>query len=137
MVQVGDQAITEGVIQETDRALRDHELIKVRVNNGEREDRNQACEALAKSCEAEIVQKIGKVAVLYRSNPKVLIHMWKKFPSLLISMLTGRRLPSDPQNPHINIDIKVYSKSSGSPHISIHYSRKKLAIVKSNTSLER
>ena len=36
---------------------------------------------------------------------EVLIHMWKKFPSLLISMLTGRRLPSDPQNPHINIDI--------------------------------
>ena len=70
VVQVGDQAITEGVIQETDRALRDHELIKVRVNSGEREDRNQACEALAKSCEAEIVQKIGKVAVLYRSNPK-------------------------------------------------------------------
>ena len=70
VVQVGDQAITEGVIQETDRALRDHELIKVRVNNGEREDRNQACEALAKSCAAEIVQKIGKVVVLYRSNPK-------------------------------------------------------------------
>ena len=70
VVQVGEQALTDGVVQETDRALRDHELIKIRINSGEREDRNDLGDALATACDAEIVQRIGKVAVLYRVNPK-------------------------------------------------------------------
>ncbi|MDG2277391.1 MAG: ribosome assembly RNA-binding protein YhbY [Pseudomonadales bacterium] len=70
VVQVGDKNITENVVAETDRALRDHELIKVRISSGERDDRAALGEKLASACDADIVQRIGKVAVLFRANPK-------------------------------------------------------------------
>ena len=70
VVQVGDKNVTDAVVNETDRALRDHELIKVRIHSGERADRNELGDALAEACDAVIVQRIGKVAVLFRANPK-------------------------------------------------------------------
>jgi RNA-binding protein len=70
VVQIGDKNVTENVIAETDRALRDHELIKVRINSGERDDRTVLGDELATACEADVVQRIGKVAVLFRANPK-------------------------------------------------------------------
>jgi RNA-binding protein len=69
VVLVGDQGISDNVIAETRRALDDHELIKVRIHSGDREDRSELTDRLAKACEAIIVQRIGKVAVLFRSNP--------------------------------------------------------------------
>lgn len=67
---IGDQGVSEGVVQETERALGDHELIKVKVAIGERDDRKSAAESLAATCNAELVHSIGKVVVLYRHNPK-------------------------------------------------------------------
>ncbi|PZP80162.1 MAG: ribosome assembly RNA-binding protein YhbY, partial [Ectopseudomonas oleovorans] len=48
----------------------DHELIKVQLRLTEREDRQAAIAALCASGRAELVQSIGKVALLYRKNPK-------------------------------------------------------------------
>ena len=70
VVIIGDQGVSEGVIAETERALADHELIKVKLNLGEREDRNTAAQSLAEACDATIVHSIGKVVVLYRHNPQ-------------------------------------------------------------------
>ena len=70
VVIIGDQGVSEGVIAETQRALTDHELIKVKLNVGERADRQVAAEQLAAACEADLVHSIGKVVVLYRHNPK-------------------------------------------------------------------
>jgi len=70
VVTVGEQGVSEGVVQEADRALQDHELIKVKVALLEREARAAAATALAAACNAELVQTIGKVVVLFRSNPK-------------------------------------------------------------------
>ena len=54
---------------ELDRALRDHEIVKVRVNLGDRKGRERACDAIATETSAQVVQRIGKIAVLYRPNP--------------------------------------------------------------------
>ena len=70
VVMIGDQGITDGVRQETIRALKDHELIKVKLALTDREARNAAATTLAKDCDAEIVQSIGKVVVLYKENRK-------------------------------------------------------------------
>ena len=70
VVIVGEQGVSEGVIGETQRALKDHELIKVKFAIGERADRQTAVATLATACEAEVVQQIGKVAVLYKANSK-------------------------------------------------------------------
>ena len=69
VVAVGDQGLSEGVLAETERALTDHELIKVKLAIGDRALRAAAAEQLAEACAAEIVQSIGKVVVLYRANP--------------------------------------------------------------------
>lgn len=70
VVIVGEAGVSEAVITETDRALSDHELIKVKVNAEDREDRAALSAALTDACRAEVVQRIGKVLVLYRHNPE-------------------------------------------------------------------
>lgn len=67
---VADKGLTEGVLAELERALNDHELIKVQLRLAEREDRLAAMAALCEAGRAELVQSIGKVALLYRKNPK-------------------------------------------------------------------
>lgn len=57
-------------LAEVDRALRDHEIIKVRVNVGDRKGRERAADAVARETSAHLVQRIGKIVVLYRPNPE-------------------------------------------------------------------
>ena len=68
VVSVGEGGLSDGVREETLRALRDHELIKVRFS-GDRRARASAIADLAAATNAEVVQTIGKVAVLYRALP--------------------------------------------------------------------
>jgi len=70
VVTVGDQGVSDALIAETERALVDHELIKVRLHSSDREERALAAQALATVCKAEIIQSIGKILVLYRRNPE-------------------------------------------------------------------
>ena len=69
VVIVAARGVTDGVVAETDRALRDHELIKVRIDIDDREARRTAAALLAGRCAAHVAQTIGKVCVLYRENP--------------------------------------------------------------------
>lgn len=75
VVMTGGEGLTEGVIAEAARALEDHELIKVRINGEDREERAEAMRTLATQCKAEMVQVIGKIVLLYRParkpNPKL------------------------------------------------------------------
>lgn len=68
VVMIGQKGLTEAVIQETNHALTAHELIKVRVFGDEREERLAICEALCAAVNAQPVQHIGKLLVLYRKR---------------------------------------------------------------------
>ena len=70
VVTLGDKGLNEGVQEELDRALNDHELIKVKVAAGEKETRNEQVEELCKVTGAELVQVIGRVAVILRRTKK-------------------------------------------------------------------
>lgn len=70
VVMTGGQGLTEAVIAEIDRALEDHELIKVRINGEDREERAAAMAAVAAQCKAQAVQVIGKIVLLYRPARK-------------------------------------------------------------------
>lgn len=70
VILTGGQGLTEAVLAETDRALEDHELIKVRVTGEDREERAAAIEAIAKETKSEVVQVIGKMVLLYRPAKK-------------------------------------------------------------------
>ncbi|MGE8562010.1 MAG: ribosome assembly RNA-binding protein YhbY [Acinetobacter sp.] len=75
VVMLGGQGLTENVIEETNRALNDHELIKVKIAGEDREARVAAITEIAQVTGAEIVQSIGKIALLYKKaakqNPKL------------------------------------------------------------------
>lgn len=68
---VADKGLTEGVLAELERALGDHELIKIKLNILERESRLEAVAELCKAGKADLVQVIGKMALIYRKNAKV------------------------------------------------------------------
>ncbi|MEZ5552223.1 MAG: ribosome assembly RNA-binding protein YhbY [Pseudomonadales bacterium] len=70
IVTVGDAGVSAAVIAEADRTLKDHELIKVKIHGEDRDERELMGETLAAACTAAIVQKIGKVIVLFRRNPE-------------------------------------------------------------------
>ena len=71
VLTVADNGLTEGVLAELERALGDHELIKIKVNILDRESRLEAVAQLCKAGKAELVQVIGKMALLYRKNVNV------------------------------------------------------------------
>jgi len=69
VVLVGQGGISPNLVAELDRALGDHELVKVRARVGERETRDAILTELAASTGSEVVQRIGHVALYYRRNP--------------------------------------------------------------------
>ncbi|MFH6566800.1 MULTISPECIES: ribosome assembly RNA-binding protein YhbY [Pseudomonas] len=71
VLTVADNGLTEGVLAELERALGDHELIKIKVNILDRESRLEAVAQMCKAGKAEQVQVIGKMALLYRKNVNV------------------------------------------------------------------
>ena len=66
-VIIGDAGLSEGVCQEIDRALRDHELIKIKMNAANREDKQVLAKEVCSRLNCEIVQLIGNIALLYRA----------------------------------------------------------------------
>jgi RNA-binding protein len=68
VVQIGAKGLTDDVIAEIDRALRAHELIKVRAGVMERDARDEAFEAICEKTGADAVQQVGKVFVLFRKK---------------------------------------------------------------------
>lgn len=70
IVTVADNGLTEGVLTELDRALNDHELIKIQLRLAEREDRKAIIDDLCQKSSSILVQSIGKVALIYRKNPQ-------------------------------------------------------------------
>jgi RNA-binding protein len=69
VVTIAAKGLTEGVINELDRALNDHELIKVKLAVGSREARAELARQISAQSGAEIVQSIGNVIVLLRRSP--------------------------------------------------------------------
>jgi RNA-binding protein len=70
LVQVGNAGLTDAVVAEVERSLTAHELIKVRVGIPDRGERDEVCEALASRTDAALVQRVGKVLVLWRPRPE-------------------------------------------------------------------
>jgi len=69
VVITGNAGVTEAVLNEINLALDHHELIKVRVNAGDREERKELITKICDVTEAELIQSIGHIITLYRKNP--------------------------------------------------------------------
>lgn len=70
VVQIGKGGMQDAVVAAVDRALTAHELIKVKVNEPDRETRAALCDELSERTGAAVVQRVGKIAVLWRPKPE-------------------------------------------------------------------
>jgi RNA-binding protein len=66
---IGGQGVSDGVLAELDRALKDHELIKLKIAVGDRDLRNTLIVELCDRSGATLVQRIGNTATLLRRSP--------------------------------------------------------------------
>ena len=69
VVTVADKGLSETVVAEIERALNDHELIKIKLR-GDRDIRKTWTLSIAELCKAELIQSIGQVACFYRKHPE-------------------------------------------------------------------
>lgn len=68
IVLLGAKGLTDAVLAETDAALLAHELIKIKINGSERDDRIEIANQLSRQMQAELIQMIGNTIILYRKN---------------------------------------------------------------------
>lgn len=72
LFQIGKGGISEAIIKQTDDALRARELIKVKVLlESSPETPREVADELSKATQAEVIQVIGGVIVLYRFSPEL------------------------------------------------------------------
>ena len=75
VVTIAGNGLSEAVLAELDRALEDHELIKVKLMVADREARRQFIIELLGATGAALLQEIGKVVLIFRAarqpNPKL------------------------------------------------------------------
>ena len=70
VVMVGQHGLSENVMNEVNLALDAHELIKVKLSVGDRDEKKNILGEIISNSKAELIQSIGHVAVLFRRNHK-------------------------------------------------------------------
>ena len=70
VIIVGAGGLSESLLEEFERSLDHHELMKVKVNIGDREARDAIIQTLCQHSGAELVQRIGNVGLLFLKKDK-------------------------------------------------------------------
>ena len=68
VILIGNAGVSPGVVAETQRALHDHELIKVKLVADDRDSKKALTEAICADHKAELVQSVGHVLLLFRKS---------------------------------------------------------------------
>lgn len=68
VVIIGGAGLTDNVINEIHQALDDHELIKVRINADDKQNRQAIIDSIVHQTEANHIQTIGHIGIFYRMN---------------------------------------------------------------------
>lgn len=68
IILIGNQGHSAAVKKEINRALDDHELIKIRIQSQDRDLRRALFTEICADAQAELVQIIGNIGVIYRKK---------------------------------------------------------------------
>ncbi len=74
VILLGAKGATEAVVKELNLALDIHELVKVKLSGGDKDERQLQIAVLTDGTQAETIHQIGHVVVLFRRNadePKI------------------------------------------------------------------
>lgn len=70
VVTVAGNGLSENVIKELERAINDHELIKVKLNVGTRKDKATSLAQINQLLGTATVQQVGNIALIYKPSAK-------------------------------------------------------------------
>jgi len=74
VILLGNKGASDAVTKELGLALSQHELVKVKLSGGDKEERQAQIDVLVAGTQAETIHQIGHVVVLFRRNidePKI------------------------------------------------------------------
>jgi RNA-binding protein len=71
VVIIGANGLSDEVVLEIDRALTAHELIKIRSNIENREERSAIADTICSKTKSALIQIIGQIIAIYRPTPAV------------------------------------------------------------------
>lgn len=74
VILLGNKGATDAVVKELNLALGIHELVKVKLSGGDKDERQAQIDVLTAGTQAEKIHQIGHVVVLFRRNidePKI------------------------------------------------------------------
>mgnify|MGYP001314418566 CR=1 FL=1 len=75
-VMIGQHGLSESVISELGSTLLKHELIKIKLRVSDREEKQQIVDKILLLSNAELVQLIGGVLIIYKAfedNPDIIL----------------------------------------------------------------
>lgn len=70
IIIIGQHGLSDNVLNEIEIALDHHELVKIKIAAGDRDDREAICLMICEKTEATKIQSIGKTLTIFRKNPK-------------------------------------------------------------------
>mgnify|MGYP006297194781 CR=1 FL=1 len=70
VIHIGKEGVTEAVVEQVEELLEIHELIKGRVLDNAPKGVKDVAHDLAEKTEASVVQVIGSVFVIFKTNPE-------------------------------------------------------------------
>lgn len=76
VIMVGGKGITDALLAELELALERHELLKVKVAAGDRDERDAWIDELVERSGAALVQRVGNIATVFRAsseNPQLVL----------------------------------------------------------------
>jgi RNA-binding protein len=68
VILVGGKGVSDSVVAELELALERHELLKVKIAAGDRDERDAWIAQLVERSGATLVQRVGNIATLYRAR---------------------------------------------------------------------
>lgn len=70
IVTIAGKGLSAGVSAEIERALSDHELIKIKIAVDDRETRKEIIADICTNAKAESIQEVGKILLILRKSTK-------------------------------------------------------------------
>ena len=69
VVSIGNAGLSKAVLREIELSLEHHELMKIKISGAERNERKQIITRICDQFDAELVQAIGHIALIYCKHP--------------------------------------------------------------------
>ncbi len=78
IIIIGSNGITNALMEELDNTLEHHELLKIKITLGDRDEREEMIQFILSQTQALLVQTIGKTCVIYRQREETELPLPKK-----------------------------------------------------------